>query len=551
MKKLILILTVSIVLLNGCSKKIDEAYLTPNSFTEIEPETLLPQVISAMAGNYAGHGPLNDIRYIGAYVQYFSFHLANSTFDAMGYNNSIGDVAQSTWRMHYYDIGQNNQKMMQLAAAQERWGLVGVGKAIEAWSWMVTVDYYGEVIVKEAFDASLTSFNYDSEEEGYNRIRQRAFEALENLNKAQNDPKLSEADQYFYNGDIEKWKKFTNGILARYYNHFSNKASYKPDSAIYYADRAMTTTAENASVKFAATALGATHNFFGPFRANLGGAAVTNPTGIRQGAYIANMMNGTNPEFTGVQDPRAWYMLRGNTNGTITGVVSGAGQNALAAADRPENFHGIAQTSNTANNTTPANDQNCRFIFRNNAPIPVMTASEMKFIKAEAAFRKGDKASALQAFKEGINLHFDMLTTVYNAAIPAGKEITPTNRDAYMNNTAIVPTDPGNLTLTKIMLQKYISLFAHGTLETWMDMKRYHYTDVDPQTGEQIYRGYALNIRSVDNKPSPGNPNAFVYRYYPRFNSENLWNFNSLKKIGAAGEGSQSYHTKTLWIVQP
>ncbi len=537
--------------LTGCSKMIDDAYLSPNSYSKVEPETLLPQIISAMAGNYAGHGTLNDARYIGAYIQNFSFHLANSTFDAMGYNNGVGDVAQSTWRMHYYDIGQNNQRMMEWAAEEQRWGFVGIGKAIEAWSWLVTVDYYGEIIVKEAFNTNLTTFNYDSEEEGYNRVRERALEALENLNKATADPKLAEADQYFYGGDIEKWKKFANGVLARYYNHFSNKASYKPDSAIYYADRAMATTAENGSVKFAATALSQTHNFFGPFRNNLAGTTVANPTGIRQAAYIANMLNGSNPEFAGVPDPRAWYMLRGNSNGTIVGVTSGAGQNALASADRPENFHGIAQTSNTANNTVPSNDQNCRFIFRNNSPIPIMTASEMKFIKAEAAFKKGDKATALQAFKEGIALHFDMLTTVYNTAIPAGKEITSANRDAYLNNPAIVPIDPNTLTLTKIMMQKYISLFGHGILETWMDMRRYHYTDIDPVTNEQVYRGYTLNIRSAVNQPSTGNPNAYVYRYYPRFNSENVWNQVSLQKIGAAGEGSQSYHTKTLWIVQP
>lgn len=540
-----------IIIIYGCSKKIDEAYESPNSFSKVEPETLLPQIISAMAGNYAGHGPLNDSRYVGAYIQNFSFHLANSAFDAMGYNNGAGDVAQSTWRMHYYDIGQNNQKMMEWAAEEERWGLVGVGKAIEAWSWLVLVDYYGETIVKEVFNTSLTTFNYDSEEEGYNRVRQRAFEALENLNKATNDPKLAEGDQFFYGGDIEKWKKFANGILARYYNHFSNKASYKPDSAIYYADRAMATVEENASVKFAASALSQTNNFYGPLRANLGATATTNPTGIRQSAYIANMLNGTNPEFAGVHDPRAWYMLRGNANGTIVGVTSGAGQNALPANDRPENFHGIAQTSNTANNTTPANDQNCRFIFRNNSPIPVLTAAEMKFIKAEAAFKKGDKTTALQAFKDGINAHFDMLTTVYNIAIPVGKEITNANRNAYINNTAIVPTDPNSLTLTKIMMQKYIAMFGHGVLETWMDMRRYHYIDIDPATSEQIYRGFTLNIISSLNRPSTGNPNGFVYRYYPRFNSENVWNFASLEKIGAAGAGSQSYHTKTLWIVQP
>src|SRR5688572_29907996 len=85
----------------SCSKKIDEAYQNPNADVRVAPEQLLPQIVSAMAGNYGGHGVMNDIRYIGAYVQNFQFYLAGSNFDKMGYTNSAGDVAQSTWRMHY------------------------------------------------------------------------------------------------------------------------------------------------------------------------------------------------------------------------------------------------------------------------------------------------------------------------------------------------------------------------------------------------------------------------------------------------------------------
>ena len=544
MKKRILIILTFVIVLLSCNKKIDDAYLSPNTFTKVEPEELLPQIISAMAGNYStpnAHGPLHDMRYIGQYVQNFSFYLPNSVFDRMGYTNSSGDVAQSTWRMHYYDIGQNNQRMMQWAAEQDRSHFIGVGKAIEAWSWMVLTDYYGEAPVTEAFRTDILTFKYDTEETAYNKIRSLAFEALENLDKATGtDAKFATADQYFYGGDINKWKKFVNGILARYYNHFSNKSTYKADSAIYYAERAMGTVDEIAAVKFAATNIASTNNYWGPFRNAFTGTATTNPTAIRQSAYIANMMNGTNSEFTGVQDPRAWYMLRGNTNGTIVGVQNDADQAAITTANKPENFFGINQA--TASNTAPSSDANCRFIFKNNSPIPVMTSAEMKFIKAEAAFKKGDKVTALQAFKDGINAHFDMLVGMYNQSIPTGKEITATNRAAYLNNTTVVPATAAGLTLSKIMMQKYIAMFGHGILETWMDMRRYHYTDLDSETGKQVYADF--RVETLDDR----NKGEFVYRYFPRFNSETVWNLAELRRIGGTDE---NYHTKKLWIVQP
>src|SRR5689334_19923424 len=167
----------------SCSKKIDEAYANPNADVRVPVETLLPQIISAMAANYAGHGTMNDIRYIGAYVQNWQYYATQSVYDRMGYTNSSGDVGQSTWRMHYYDIGQNNVKMIQWATEEKKWDYVGVGKAIFAWSWLTLTDYYGDVIMKEAFNTSLVTFHYDTQPEVYEYVKQLCFEALDNLNK--------------------------------------------------------------------------------------------------------------------------------------------------------------------------------------------------------------------------------------------------------------------------------------------------------------------------------------------------------------------------------
>jgi len=390
----------------SCSKKIDEAYANPNADVRVPVESLLPQIISAMAANYAGHGTMNDIRYIGAYVQNWQYYATQSVYDRMGYTNSANDVGQSTWRMHYYDIGQNNVKMIEWATEEKKWDYVGVGKAIFAWSWLTLTDYYGDVIMKEAFNTSLVTFKYDTQPEVYEYVKQLCFEALDNLNKTGDNVSagnLAKGDAYMYGGDVNKWKKFVYGVLARYYNHQSNKASYKPDSVIYYCNLSINDNADNAMVKFAASAISATNNFFGPLRGNLGGASSVSPTAIRQGAYAANLMKGANSAFPGVFDPRAWYMLRGNSNGTIVGVEPNKGQSVLDPNDRPENFWGVPQKgtatanppySDNANNTSPSTDANARFIFRNSSPFPIMTASEIKFMKAEAAFRKGDKSTA-------------------------------------------------------------------------------------------------------------------------------------------------------------
>jgi hypothetical protein len=76
-----------------------------------------------------------------------------------------------------------------------------------------------------------------------------------------------------------------------------------------------------------------------------------------------------------------------------------------------------------------------------------------------------------------------------------------------------------------------------------MDMRRYHYTDVDPLSGRQVYPGFAppSNLY-VDNA------GKVAQRIRPRYNSEYVWNFNALKVIGA---DKPDYHTVPLWITLP
>lgn len=541
--KYLLVISALMIMGVSCSKKIDEAYANPNYDVKVAPEGLLPQIVASMAGNYGAHGPMNDIRYIGAYVQNFAYANTLSNFDRMGYTNT--DVAQSFWRSHYYDIGQNNVKMIAWAIENKQWDYAGVGKAIFAWSWLNLTTYHGEVVLKEAFNTDQITFQYDKQEDVYTEVRKLSHEALSYLNKTGDNASqtsLAKGDAFFYKGDVSKWKKFVYGVLARSFNHLTNKADYKADSVLFYTNLAMKESTDDGLVKYTASLVSATNNMFGPFRANLGGASTTSPTAIRQGAFIANLMSGANSAFPGVIDPRAIYILRLNANNTFKGVEPNKGQAVLAANDRPENFWGVPQIS--ANNTAPANDLNCRFIFRNDAPFPVMTATEISFMRAEAAFLKGDKATALVAYKDGIAKHFDLLMNYYNTNVPAASLLTATMKANFLANPLVVPANAANLTLSMIMLQKYIAMFGYGTFETWTDMRRYHYVDLDKTTGKQVFTDF---VAPTGTGLFEDNGGKLVYRMRPRFNSEYVWNINELGRIGAT---QLDYHTKEQWFSQ-
>jgi len=546
MKKILSYLLPGFVLFAGmasCDKKIEEAYQNPNAFTRVPVETLLPGIIAAMTGSSSaqgsGFGSANDALYVGRYVQFWATNGTGNQFDQMGGATGGSDILGAVWGSHYYAQGQNLNRMIEWAAEEKRWDYVGVGLTIRAWSWLTLTNMHGEVILNEAW-ADQRVFKYDEQQEVYKEVRRLCHEAIDYLSKTGDNvsqANLAKGDAYFYNGDVNKWKKFAYSILARSFNHLTNKPTeYKPDSVIHYANLGINANADNATQKFqfgTGTTNSGTANFFGPIRGNA--------NALRQTTFITNLLTGANSRFSGVPDPRVAYLIRENTNGTYKGVRPNKGADGLTTNDQPRNFWGQSFATTTA----PALDTGARYIFKNASPLPILTASEVQFMKAEAYYRKGDKASARTAYINGINLNFDLLQSQeYEQSVPANRRITATSRAAYLSNPIVVPVAQ-DLTLSHIMLQKYIALYVYAAIETWVDMRRYHYTDVETGVPGQVYADFAPpagNDLYVDNL------GKLVYRARPRYNSEYLYNVVELNRLGAL---ALDYHTKRQWFSEP
>ena len=149
------------------------------------------------------------------------------------------------------------------------------------------------------------------------------------------------------------------------------------------------------------------------------------------------------------------------------------------------------------------------------------------------------------AYISGINLHFDFVNRTGmprgNVSLFTGNPISATERLAYLAS-ANVKSSGINLTLTDIMLQKYISLWGWGFFETFVDMRRYHYTDLDATTAAPVYKTFTFPTFNANNFGKP------IYRVRPRFNSEYVWNRDELLRIGAL---NIDYHTYECWFSKP
>jgi hypothetical protein len=504
----------------GCSNYLD-VNTNPNAPQEVSANLYLPPMLHWMTTS-----PQYDGRFIGRYTQeWYVAGTSLGTWDRMGYDPS-SDNAAMQWRDVYWSLGQNLIDMNTKAEAEERWDLLGVGQILKAWGWEVLTDMHGEIIVKEAVDQTRFAFDYDTQEYAYGEIQSLLNKAITNLQRtdgAVNAAYLAKGD-HIYNGDRTKWLKLAYGMLAINLNHYTAKAAYKPADVIAAVDKSLASNADDPLLTYLGTNNDDT-NFWGRTRGNL--------TNYRQTNFVLKLMNGT--DF-GVVDPRMSRMLSASPDGQFRGLdVNTVGFGALDSASRPNNLNGYLGTGGAQ---LPG-----KYVFDDKAKLAVVTYAELQFIKAEAAYRMGDKATALAAYTKGVSSSIDWVNSRNSDDGQFPSQISSAEKAAFLADPRIIPTSPAGLTMTMIMSQKYIALWGWGHNEIFMDMRRFHYTDVDPASGTQVYPGFAPPTNLY-----PDNGGKIAYRMRPRFNSEYVWNVAALKVIGA---DQLDYHTKIPWIFLP
>jgi len=530
MKKIIiLLLTAGLFLFTACEKYLD-VNDNPNGPVKVSAFLYLAPMQSQIAEAIQW-----DARMFAYYTQNFAYYTSAYRYDQQGDPAWTSDMAQY-WRCAYWSMGQNLTDMIDISKTEERWDMVGIGYALRAWGWQMLVDEHGPIVIKEAFVNGLKTFNYDTEEYAYQVVDSLCKQAIEYLNRkdgAVSQTYAAKGDISSYAGQRLKWKKMVFGLMALNQSHLSNKSSlYNAQKVMDYVDSSFVSNSDNFNFSFTGlTSSDAT--FFGPTRYNYLGA--------RTGAFTVSLMNGT---VFPVADPRCRIMLPPSDNivnnvagAQYVGVVNGNGYGTIASADQPYNLYGIKGVA------TPPASTIGMYMFKDAVSWPMMTYSQLQFIKAEAALRAGQRTVALTAYNNAVSAAIDFANlyagkTTYNTSGVAA--ITSGEKAAFL--AGVVPADANNLTMSMILCQKYVHQWAWGTLETWTDLRRFHYTDTYGTETTQVFAGFTNPTLYSTNEGKN------VNRIRPRYNSEYVWNMDALIKIGA---DKTTYHTEELWVTKP
>ena len=566
-----------------------------------------------------------DIRALGPLTQMMG--TSSYTSFANHYYSEASDAAGEAWRMVYWTQGMNLENLINQSLENENWTMAGIGYAMKAYSWDFLTKVNGEVILTDAFVPNQLTHAYNYQDEVYEQVRQwakTAIELLQREDKTNYSTKISGND-WIYGGDKEKWIKFAYTVIARNLASLSNKKDFKSK---YYADfkdavsKGFSSPDDDAALKVwggsADAAESGYNNFWGPYRGNLSNV-------YWQHDYAVQVMTGTVPEYdadgnkTTVENPsHADYPYELAAQQIVCDTTRDAGHfdpralvklateagNDVASTDeeaalRDFTFRGSGFTAAggpiaTAPNfwgrreaATSAKDGAGRWLYRDDAPYILMTYGELMFDLAEIEFKHGSKGDALSAFKKAVAADMDFTErymvagslnevskTMYHAGDKLKKETFRKIAHKYLDGPYVGGLTAGTLTLSHIMMQKFVHLFPWGASEAWVDQRKYFY-DVEytgdyPGTGNgwdllsvkqkrdddasKVFKGFYLapaqvqGRRSAYVKQNNGSP---CFRIRPRYNSEYMWNKPSLEKLRPISGMADNYQCSIPWFAYP
>ena len=626
MKKItIALLSLAVVAgMTGCDKYLD-VNKNEDAPDYVDAHLYLAGILSAYQGFYW------DIRALGPLTQMMGSS-SYSNFAAHYYSQG-SDAAGEMWRMTYWLQGMNLENMINQAKEKEMWQLVGMGYAIKAFSWDCIAKYHSEAPIKQAFEPGRLSFDYDYEYDIMQQVRDWAMEALEYLQREDNTEygKILQTYDLAYKGDKSKWIKFAHSIIVTDLAALTNKKDFAEKYAqdlIQHAALAIDSNDANFTVnrdggEGAQAQFSAYNNFWGTYRGNL-------VNGYWQSDFIVQIMTGTVPQYdqtsgervdaavetrrskwelnpnqiicdtleaAGHYDPRAaaklcsvdgaYYNQMNDADAIKKWVFYGSSLTSAAGpAGTAPNLYGVRANSVDANNY----DGPGRWLFRDDAPYVLLTASEIQFELAETYWKLGDKANALAAWKRGIQLDMEFTGnylnpgspkdggTVLGGGKPGGSQISKATYNTLANEYPAGPfvdgITTGTLTLSHIMMQKYVAMWPWGALEAWTDLRKYHYdinytgeypslnngwtkTEVDQKWDTdptKVYKGFYLAPAQVEYRKGTYNINnqgSPCYRVRPRYNSEYMWNLNGLQALKPIPGDADNYQCSIPWFAYP
>lgn len=358
-------MAIASIALSGCQKFLD-VNKDPNNPTDVQESLLLSPIEQNISDNVQGGGASINIQ---NYLQniapnqpnpgIWNYQSFNADFDGDWYN--------------FYVVCLNNLKILNEKGENNgNWNYAAIAKILTAYTLGTATDYWNDIPYSKGFDKSNFLVPYDSQEDIYKSIQTLLTDAVTDIDKDKG--KVPGTDDYFYNGDMGKWRRAAWSLKARYAIHLTkapgHTATAQAEEALSYLQNGMQSNDDD--LKFAYTGNTGSENIW-----NLTFSPVT--TYVLNETLVNSLVQRNDPRLSRIVKPA-------EQTGLYNGRRIGTDPQELTIYSYPNDFYGGTASSN--------------FLF---------SYSEVLFIKAEALFIKSGYLAAESAYEEGIESNLSKL----------------------------------------------------------------------------------------------------------------------------------------------
>jgi len=376
-----------------------------------------------------------------------------------------------TWSNHFYSGAMMDFKtIIEKATNEGATHYRGITKIMMAMCIGQIVDLWGDAPYSQAFD--LNQFPrpvYDQGQALYTQLFALLNEGIADLkttsvySPSRNDlvfPANTEAA--WRTSSLPRWIRAANSLKIRYHNHLSKVDPQGSADAVIAVltspDGVFVSNADEMKVSF-----GTTNDTAGPwFSFMLGTFGLNN---INVCATFVDMLK--DRVAAGVNDPRLPFFVAPNSGGQFIGTPLGA--TSIGSTN--------SRLGSYANSAAAATN--------------LITYAEVKFIEAEARFRKGQFVEAAAAHNAAVRASISRVTGSANVAYET----------IYASETDVTIQVNG---LRKIFTEKYIALFLQT--EAWSDWRR-----SIPSGSAGTVSGIPTLVAPAANETSGVFPRRFLY----------------------------------------
>lgn len=450
------ITTASTISLTSCRQELD-INADPNNPSDVSIASLLTGSQIGLGYVIGGEGT----RIPASIVQHYAGHRSQPLEYARYEINPAS--TDGVWQ-YSYNVLMDLKALEKKAEKSGDNTYVGISKILQAYTFSVLTDLFGDIPFSEALQGSgnITPA-YDKQENIYPALIKMLEEGIALIKTNQGEIPVN--SDIIYNGNAEKWERLANSLKLRLLNHQSKIDANLAKSFLDTNPKLIDSYTDNAQVVFGSS------------------ASNSNPiyqfdelSGRKDQAVSSTIID----KMKSLSDPRIPVYFNPVKNGTLAGQYIGnkPGGNEDDSGERLFSRVGSFYASATS-------------------PVVIMSAAEVNFIKSEIYHRNSDNSNAKTAYETAITQDFSALGLSSSAS-------------SYLSNANVAY----NGSLERIMEQKWLTLFQ-ASYESWVDWRRTGYPTLSPSSNNRTsniiprslsYPQKEINVNGKNLSAGPGIP---------------------------------------------